>query len=220
VSGIVKIKICCIQSIEEAELSIKYGASAIGLVSEMPSGPGVISEDLIKEIAEKVPRKIKTFLLTSKTTAEEIILQLNKCRTNTVQIVDSVEVRVYKKLKEELPEISIVQVIHVTGEESIDEAIKIEKYVDAHLLDSGNQNLSVKELGGTGRKHDWNISKQIVEKVSIPVHLAGGINADNVNEAIEKVKPFGIDLCSGVRTKGKLDEVKLKSFFKKLRSFN
>ena len=116
-SSDIRVKICCIQSLKEAKLAIKYGASAIGLVSEMPSGPGVISEDLIEQIAEQLPRKIKTFLLTSKLTAEEITLQLNKCKTNTVQIVDSVEVSVYKKLKKELSEISIVQVIHVSGEE-------------------------------------------------------------------------------------------------------
>ena len=215
-SSDIRVKICCIQSLKEAKLAIKYGASAIGLVSEMPSGPGVISEDLIEQIAEQLPRKIKTFLLTSKLNAEEITLQLHKCKTNTVQIVDSVEVSVYKKLKEELSEISIVQVIHVSGEESISEAIKIEKYVDALLLDSGNQNLSVKELGGTGRTHNWEISRHIVEQIKIPVYLAGGLNAENVKEAVQFVKPYGIDLCNGVRTNNKLDEDKLEKFFNAL----
>jgi len=220
VSDIVKIKICCIQSIEEAELSIKYGASAIGLVSEMPSGPGVISEDKIAEIIFHLPKQTNTFLLTSKVNADDIIKQCNRCKPATVQIVDSVKIGVYKKVRNSLPEIKIIQVIHVSGEGSIDEAIKIEKYVDALLLDSGNQNLFVKELGGTGRTHNWEISKKIVELVNTPVYLAGGINTDNVNDAIEKVKPFGVDLCNGVRTNGKLDEVKLKSFFSKLNSFN
>jgi phosphoribosylanthranilate isomerase len=217
---VVKVKICCIQSIEEAKLAIQYGASAIGLVSKMPSGPGVISEDLIREIATRVPSEIKTFLLTSKLASEEIIIQLKKCKTNTVQIVDSVAVSIYENLKEELQKISIVQVIHVTGEISISEAKRVEKYVDAVLLDSGNQNIKVKELGGTGRIHNWKISKQIVDEINIPVYLAGGLNADNVKEAVQMVKPYGVDLCSGVRTDNKLNVHKLKKFFKVLENLN
>jgi phosphoribosylanthranilate isomerase len=212
----VKVKICCIQSIEEAELAIKYGASAIGLVSEMPSGPGVISEDLIAEIAAHIPTEIKTFLLTSKTKAEDIIAQHDKCKTTTLQLVDSVEINVYKKLREALDGVSIVQVIHVQDEESIIEALNVDKYVDAILLDSGNQSKKVKELGGTGRTHNWNISKEIVENVNVPIFLAGGLNPINVSAAINEVKPYGIDLCSGVRINGKLDEGLLKEFFSKL----
>jgi phosphoribosylanthranilate isomerase len=210
------VKICCIQSLEEAELAIEYGASAIGLVSEMPSGPGVIPEDLIEEIALQVPRRVKTFLLTSKLNAEEIISQLIKCKTNTVQLVDTVDYKVYGALRRELPEISIVQVIHVTDEKSISEAKEIEKYADAILLDSGDQSFEVKQLGGTGRTHNWEISKQIVKQLNIPVYLAGGLNAENVQEAVQYVNPYGVDLCSGVRLDNKLDEVKLKNFFSAL----
>ena len=207
------VKICCIQSIEEAELAIKYGASAIGLVSEMPSGPGVISEDLIEEITSSVPSTIDSFLLTSKTDADSIIAQHNKCKTTTLQIVDSVNIDVYDKLRKELPSIKLVQVIHVTDEESITEAKNVAQYVDALLLDSGNQKLKVKELGGTGRTHDWTISRKIRDTVSVPVYLAGGINAMNVLDAVKKVKPFGVDLCSGVRENGKLNEKRLEEFF-------
>lgn len=205
---------------EEAKLAIKYGASAIGLVSEMPSGPGVISEDLITKIAARVPNEIKTFLLTSKITAEEIISQLINCKTNTVQLVDSVDFKVYGNLREVLPQISIVQVIHVVNEESISEAKEVEKFVDAVLLDSGNQNIKVKELGGTGRIHNWEISKKIVKQLSIPVYLAGGLNSENVKEAVQFVKPYGVDMCSGVRTNNKLDENKLKKIFNVLNNIN
>ncbi len=208
-----QIKICCISSIEEAELAIKYGASAIGLVSEMPSGPGVISEDLIKIIAAAVPSTIDTFLLTSKLDADSIIEQHRKCKTTTLQIVDKVNIEVYKKLKEYLPAIRLVQVIHVTGEESITEAINVEQFVDVLLLDSGNQKLKVKELGGTGRTHDWTISRKIRDAVSVPLYLAGGIKANNVLDAVREVEPFGIDLCSGVRENGKLNEKRLEEFF-------
>ena len=215
-----KIKICCISSIEEAKLAIKYGASAIGLVSEMPSGPGVISEDLIEKIAATVPSTIGTFLLTSKTDAISIIEQNKKCKTNTMQIVDSVTIDVYDKLRKELPSIKLVQVIHVTDEESITKAKNVAQYVDALLLDSGNQKLKVKELGGTGRIHDWTISRKIRDTVSVPVYLAGGINANNVLDAAKEVEPFGIDLCSGVRENGKLNEKRLEEFFATLHDRN
>ncbi len=213
----VKVKICCIQSIEEAKLAVKYGASALGLVSEMPSGPGVISEDLIVEIAKQVPADISTFLLTSKTNYEEIITQHKKCNTTHIQLVDNVEIDVYKKLRLELPDVKIVQVIHVTGEESIGEAVSVSDFVDLILLDSGNQKLDMKELGGTGRTHDWSISKKIVERINVPLFLAGGINPSNVSAAINEVKPYGIDLCSGVRTNNKLYEKLLKEFFNTLK---
>ena len=214
----IRVKICCIASVEEAKTAIKLGASALGLVSEMPSGPGVINERLITEIADSVPPGISTFLLTSKQSVEEIINQQKHCRTNTIQICDRLTHGTHSELKKALPGIKIVQVVHVTGEESIDEAVEISKNVDAILLDSGNQKLKVKELGGTGRVHDWNISSEICRQISVPMFLAGGLNPENVGEAISKVNPYGVDICSGVRTNGNLDESKLKTFFENIRN--
>jgi len=213
-----RIKICCINSIEEAKLAIKLGASAMGLVSEMPSGPGVISEDKIAEIADTIPPAIGSFLLTSKTNVEEIILQQKKCRTNTIQLCDSLTVEQHCELRKALPGISIVQVIHVWDVKNIKEAIEASQYCHGLLLDSGNQKLSVKELGGTGRTHNWRVSKQIVEAVNIPVFLAGGLNKNNVSAGIKSVKPFGVDICSGVRTNGFLDEKKLEEFISEIKS--
>jgi phosphoribosylanthranilate isomerase len=207
-----RIKVCCIGSIEEAKLAIEMGASAIGLVSAMPSGPGVIEEALIAEIAQFVPPPIATFLLTSKQSAEQIIAQQQRLRTNTIQICDHLIDGEYDDLREALPGISLVQVIHVGGEESVKEAVEVASKVDALLLDSGNQRLAVKELGGTGRIHDWIISRHICEAVRKPIFLAGGLRPNNVSEAISQVRPFGIDVCSGVRTNGRLDPGKLKAF--------
>jgi len=215
---VVRIKICCISSLAEAKMAIKYGASAIGLVSEMPSGPGVIDEDLITQIADSTPPGLSTFLLTSKQNVNEIIEQQKKCRTNTIQICDRLMNGSYKELKDSLPGVKIVQVVHVTGKDSIDEAIEVSKNVDAILLDSGNQSLKIKELGGTGRVHDWSISKTIRESIAVPLFLAGGLNPENVVEAIEYVNPYGVDICSGVRTNGKLDEKKLRNFFENINS--
>ncbi len=208
-----RVKICCISSSDEAKMAIQYGASALGLVGRMPSGPGVIGDQLINQIARLVPPPVATFLLTSETKPQEIIDHYSRVHTTTIQIVDELEKREYAVLRKALPNVKLVQVIHIIDDRSVEEAIEVSALVDAVLLDSGNPNLSVKELGGTGRVHNWELSKEIRKSITVPLFLAGGINKDNVREAIETVQPFGIDLCSGVRTDGKLDEQKLKDFF-------
>ena len=212
-----RVKICCIASVEEAWTAIRAGASALGLVSAMPSGPGIIEEALIAEIAVQVPPPIATFLLTACQDAEAIIEQQRQCRTNTIQLVDQLTSGSYRALRHGMPGVAIVQVIHVTGEESIEEALRIAPEVDALLLDSGNPSLAVKELGGTGRTHNWAISRAIREQVPVPVFLAGGLRPENVGRAIREVAPFGLDLCSGVRTDGRLDAAKLRRFFAEVR---
>jgi len=209
-----RIKICCISSIEEAKIAIKTGASALGLVGHMPSGPGIISDELISKIVVSIPKEIDTFLLISETKVSKIILHHSRVKTTTIQLVDALTEGTYLELKKALPHTKIVQVLHVLNESSIEEAIEISKYVDTILLDSGNPNLATKELGGTGRVHNWEISKEIVKSVNIPVFLAGGLNSSNALQAINIVKPHGLDLCSGVRTNGNLDEIKLRTFFK------
>jgi len=208
-----RVKICCISSIDEAQLAIRYGASAIGLVSAMPSGPGPIPEELIAEIVRSVPPGVDTFLLTCKQTAEEVIDQQRRTKVTTIQLVDQFPIEEYSVLKNQLPGIRIVQVVHVRDNQSIEYASAIAPHVDALLLDSGNPSLAVKELGGTGRVHDWSISKKIQDAVAVPVFLAGGLRPENVREAIHAVHPFAVDVCSGVRTNNKLDEEKLKRFF-------
>jgi phosphoribosylanthranilate isomerase len=207
-----RVKICCMGSRAEAELAIRLGADAIGLVSAMPSGPGVIDDDLIEEIARAVPSRVATFLLTCETGAEAIAAQVRRAGVSTVQLVDRIEPDGRRRLRDLLPHVALVQVIHVTGEESIDEAIDVAAEVDGILLDSGNPALAVKELGGTGRRHDWRISRRIRDAIEVPLFLAGGLNASNIAEAIDTVRPFGVDVCSGVRTAGRLDEAKLSAF--------
>jgi phosphoribosylanthranilate isomerase len=208
-----RIKICCINSEYEAMTAIEFGASAIGLVARMPSGPGPIPDELIRQIAKTVPPPVATFLLTSETSVSEIIEHHYRTNTNTIQIVDSLSSGTYSQLKASLPGVKIVQVIHVIDEKSVDEALGISEMVDAILLDSGNPKLKVKELGGTGRVHNWKLSRQIRENSKCPVFLAGGLNPGNVRQAIEEVQPFAVDVCSGVRTDGKLDRQKLELFF-------
>ena len=193
-------------------MAIEHGASAIGLVSAMPSGPGPIPEDLIAEIAATVPPGVSSFLLTCQQEAAAIIDQQRRLRVNTIQICDRLPEGSHEELREALPGVSLVQVVHVTGPESVDEAIAVASHVDAVLLDSGNQSLAIKELGGTGRTHDWRLSRKIREAIDVPMFLAGGLNPGNVAAAIREVQPFGIDVCSGLRTNGTLDQQKLRAF--------
>ena len=207
-----RVKICCIASVEEARVAVRLGASAVGLVSEMPSGPGVIPEALIAEVAATVPPPIGRFLLTSRTDPAEIVSQQKRCGANTVQLCDRLPQGGHAALRRSLPGISLVQVIHVTGQDSVQEALEVSSEVDALLLDSGNPSLPRKVLGGTGRTHDWTLSAEIVRRSPVPVFLAGGLHSANVGEAIRQVRPFGVDVCSGVRTDDALDERKLADF--------
>ncbi len=213
-----RVKICCIASIEEARIAIDAGAAALGLVSAMPSGPGPIDEALIAQIAAAVPPPTETFLLTSQQSAEAIVRQHRRCRTSVLQLVDAVADEDLKQLRAELPDIKLVQVIHVTGPAAVDEALAAAPLVDALLLDSGNPQLAIKQLGGTGRTHDWTHSRAIVDRSPVPVWLAGGLNVGNVGAAIDAVRPDGIDLCSSVRNNGRLDAGKLAAFMAAVRS--
>jgi phosphoribosylanthranilate isomerase len=212
--GRTRIKICCIQSESEARLAIAQGADALGLVGTMPSGPGPIDDELIASIAARVPPPVATFLLTSETEADAIIAHARRCRTNTLQLVDRVAHSAYPRLREALPGVKLVQVIHVSGEQSVSDAGAAAAHADALLLDSGQPHATIKVLGGTGRVHDWALSRRIVDAAPCPVFLAGGLRPDNVAAAIATVRPFGVDVCTGVRRADDyaLDPDKLEAF--------
>lgn len=195
----VRLKVCCVSSVGELQTAVDAGASAIGLVSDMPSGPGTIDDERIAEIARHVPPGVDSFLLTSRQDPESIIAQHRHTRTSTLQLVDALPAGAHARLRDALPGIRLVQVIHVVDESAIAEAADVAGAVDAVLLDSGKPSLEVKELGGTGRRHDWSISARIVEQLDIPVFLAGGLTPANAAEAVAAVRPFGLDVCTGVR---------------------
>lgn len=209
-----RIKICCMSSVDEIRIAVRAGADALGFVAEMPSGAGIIGEELASQLIPIVPPPIGTFLLTCETEAIRIVAQQRRCGANTLQLCDRVSEEVRDLICRQLPGIKIVQVVHVTGPESVDEALRIQETADAVLLDSGNQSLAVKELGGTGRVHDWTVSAKIREALRIPIFLAGGLNPGNVKEAIDVVRPYGVDVCSGLRTEGKLDAHKVEAFIR------
>jgi phosphoribosylanthranilate isomerase len=212
-------KICCTQSEAEADLAIEAGAYAIGLVGPMPNGVGPIEDPRIAEIASHVRRrdgrKPWTVLLTSRTDGAAIADHVERTGADTVQIVDAPAAGVYAHLRRAMPALRLIQVIHVENECAIEEAAEAAEHVDALLLDSGKPSASIRTLGGTGDVHDWSISRRIVEISRLPVFLAGGLNPSNVDAAIEEVRPFGVDICSGLRGKGEgcpLDAAKLGAF--------
>jgi len=195
-----RVKVCCMKSIEEVWMAVEAGASAVGLVSPMPSGPGPISNERAAEIAAEVPPGIDAFLLTPLQDVDELMEQNRLVKARALQLVDALAPGAHAQLRRAMPGVKLVQVIHVTGPESVEEAAAVAPDVDAILLDSGNPKLEVKELGGTGRRHDWALSRQIRERVDLPVWLAGGLNPENAREAIEAVAPFALDVCSGLRS--------------------
>ncbi|MCK6544446.1 phosphoribosylanthranilate isomerase [Myxococcota bacterium] len=204
-----KLKICCISSAAEARAAIAAGATALGFVAEMPSGPGPIPDALIATLTRAIPPPIARFLLTSRTAPDAVVAHVRACHADTVQLVDAVPDATYTALRDALPHVRVVQVLHVEDARSLDDARRVAPHVHALLLDSGRPSAAVRELGGTGRVHDWSISRAIVETVDVPVYLAGGLNASNVGDAITAVRPWGLDVCSGVRTNGALDPSKL-----------
>lgn len=213
--GRARLKVCCIASVAEARLAIAHGADALGLVSAMPSGPGVIDDATVAAVADAVPPPVATFLLTSRQAARAIAEQARHARVNTLQLVDAVPAAELVALRALVPNVRLVQVIHVLDEASVVEALAVVPHVDALLLDSGNPRLAVKELGGTGRVHDWALSRRIRDDAAaagVPLFLAGGLRADNVGAAVAAVRPFGVDVCSGVRADGRLDAGKLTDF--------
>jgi phosphoribosylanthranilate isomerase len=208
----IRIKICCISSVREARMAMDAGADALGFVAAMPSGPGIVSDATIRAVTADVPPPIATFLLTSRAAGTDIADHVRHCGTNTVQIVDHIDPGELAVLAVSLPMVRRVQVIHVEGPGALDLIPRYAPYVHAFLLDSGKPGGTMRELGGTGRTHDWAVSAEFVKRTEKPVFLAGGLNPGNVAEAIATVQPFGVDLCSGVRTDGHLDQAKLDAF--------
>jgi phosphoribosylanthranilate isomerase len=208
-----KVKICCITSQAEAQLAVRHDAHALGFVSAMPSGPGVISEPHIAAIVAQVPTSVDTFLLTSAVDPDALAAQHARTGVNTLQLCDRLPADALAVLRQRLPRVQLVQVIHVTGPEAVEHAVTTSALVDAILLDSGRPDAPVKELGGTGRTHDWALSREIVSRAPVPVYLAGGLSPENVADAVQAVRPIGIDVCSGVRRAGHLDAGRLRAFF-------
>lgn len=213
----IQVKICCIRSPEEARLALSYGAAAVGMVSEMPTGPGELPESAIRAIVDSVPRTTGTFLLTAVRDVSRLVEKARSCGVNTLQLWDSLAPDEYARLRAEIPGVSIVQAIHVVGPSVVDRAREAARRADALVLDSSNPEVPYRWERQSGQAHDWEISREIVESVDCPVLLSGGLTSENVEYAARTVRPYGVDVCTGVRTDGALDRRKVTSFFEAIR---
>ena len=206
----IRIKVCCIASVEEARLAADAGADFLGLVGPMPSGAGVIGFDRAAEIAAGAPEGATTVLLTGSETADEIVADRARTGAAAIQVVRHIAPAEAAALAIAAPGIERFQVIHVEGPEALDLIPLYQPHATAFLLDSGRPGAA--ELGGTGRVHDWSVSAAFVAAAAIPVFLAGGLTPANVGAAIARVRPQGVDVCSGLRPRGALDPARLDAF--------
>ena len=212
------IKCCCIMDAWEAQTAIDLGVDAVGLVSHMPSGPGVLDERTLQRVRNAIGDAVEVVLLTSRQGVSELSEAISNLRPDCLQLCAPVEDEVLAQLKTLQPECLLMPVVHITGIESVSKGLQY-RCADRLLADSGSPNAAVAELGGTGRTHDWTITAGLVDQNEVPTALAGGLRSDNVRAALDTVKPWGVDVCSGVRTDGKLDPAKLEQFVKSVRTY-
>ncbi len=208
----VKVKVCCIASPDEARLAVSFGVAAVGMVDETPSGEGTIPVETIAEIVRAVPRTTGTFVLTATTDIDRLVELYRATGVNTLQLWDPLEPEQYPELREKVPGIFIAQSIHVMGERALESARDIARHVDALVLDSGDSEPPFRWQNPTGQTHDWEASRRISDAIHLPILLAGGLTPDNVGRAIRVVRPYGVDVCSGVRKDGQLDQSLLVAF--------
>lgn len=203
-----RVKICCISSVEEARMASAAGADLLGLVGPMPSGPGVVTLSEARAIAEAAPPTSQPILLTSSETASAVAEDATVAGVKAVQVVRHIPASEARALSES--GLHYLQVIHVEDRGILDLMDLYSEHCSAFLLDSGRP--GKEELGGTGRVHDWALSAEFCRLSPRPVYLAGGLHPGNVARAVEQVRPAGVDICSGVRSDGQLDPALLSAY--------
>jgi len=213
-----KVKICGITNTNDARMAAKFGADALGfLIGIRHKSEDVILPEEAKKIISACPPFVTTVMVTHLLESESIISLFREIGTTAIQLHDEIKLDEIKAIRKALPTVRLIKAVHITDlKESLRRARIFERIVDAIVLDTIN--LKEDRIGGTGLTHDWQISKQIKESVSIPIILAGGLNPSNVQEAIRTVRPYAVDVNTGVK-KDRYDRVKdpakLKDFITK-----
>jgi phosphoribosylanthranilate isomerase len=213
-----RVKICGIKNQAELNTAIRCGADAVGFITEVPvDTPRRISLETAAKLIKQVPPLVESVLVIMPERAEEVYHMANTAKPSMVQLHKDPSYELLEEIQNLRQHIKIIQTVtipergvcHTT---SLHEYIKLlSPYVDAVLLDT----LTTKGTGGTGKTHNWQISREIVEQSPLPVILAGGLNPENVEDAIRAVKPFAVDTASGVETQGVKDEHKVKAFIRR-----
>lgn len=210
----IKVKICANKSIEEAKMSIDAGADIIGiLVGQEHTSNDFVDKYTAKEIADFAKGKCDISLVTHLTNAEDIIGLTNFIGNNVIQLHSDIEEIEVEKIKKELQNVKLARLIPVSVDGEICTNYKKIKYADYYLLDSFN--LKTNQVGGTGLTHDWNKSRELIKILDKPTFLAGGLNPNNVADAIKQANPYGVDVNSGCKNdNGIKDKEKVKLFIK------
>ncbi|MBI5253119.1 MAG: phosphoribosylanthranilate isomerase [Euryarchaeota archaeon] len=205
-----KVKICGNTNRRDALAAAELGADFVGAIVEVPvDTPRKVTAQEAKEILADFPSPVGRVIVIMPKTIGEAAALYEEIRPEFVQLHGSEDVQFVRELCSLIP-CKIIKTIHVKDKASIQEAKKFARYSDALLLDTPS-----KQLGGSGKTHDRQLSRKIVEAVSIPVILAGGLTPENVAESVRIVKPYAVDVSSGVEKKeGKKDYSKVKKFIK------
>jgi phosphoribosylanthranilate isomerase len=204
------IKICGLRSYEEARLALDCGATAFGfLVGLSYATADQISPENAAGIIGKLPENADTVIVTHQTDPEKAAALARITGGHTLQVHGDMPPAGVRKLAALAPDLRLIKAVHVSGPESIEAAAAYAGIAHALLLDTR----TVDRLGGTGRTHDWSISARIVAAVPVPVYLAGGLTPENISDAIERVRPAGVDVNSGVKdSAGEKDAEKVSLF--------
>jgi len=193
------VKICGVRRQEDALLAAELGADAIGLlVGQKHTSPDFIFTTVAKDIARALPPSVEAVLVTHVEDLDELERLLQQSEIRTIQLHSEIAPSSVERLRGRLPHLKIFKSINIISADSVAYPEAFEKLVDGFVLDSIN--VATGQLGGTGKTHDWSVSRQIVMRYpEIPIILAGGLNSENVRSAIEYVHPFGVDVNSGTK---------------------
>ena len=213
------VQIYEVSSPTEAKELAQIGVDHIGVLVGKGKHPRELSIRKAKEIFQPLSSNTKKVVLSLSNDLKEISEIIEQLNPDILHLGISEEILPLfkiKEIREKYPQLKIMRSIAVLNEENINLAKQYEEIVDYLLLDTYKS-----QLGATGETHNWDISRKIVEVVKIPVILAGGLGADNVTEAIQKVKPAGVDSKTKTDKTGshEKDIDKVKEFVKIAKSF-
>ncbi len=205
-----RVKICGNRTSDDLALAGHMGADAVGLiVSARHRTEDAIPPATAAALLRDVPIFVNSVLVTHLITAAEVIELHRTVPVSTIQLHDAIAVAEVEAIRRAIPHIPLIKAVGVTGEGAIDVARRFEPYVDALLLDTHADD----RIGGTGVVHDWSISRRIVANMKKPVILAGGLHPGNLVQAIEEVRPYGVDVNTGVEfANGEKDPERMKQF--------
>ena len=213
-----KVQIYTMQSVDEALEIISLGVDHLGLTPSYIGLPGEIDFFTAREIIEAVDKKAVCVALTVETRIREIFRMVKAVQPDILHLCgleNTFPPREVLKLKEELPDLPIMQAVSVVDEKALETAHAYRNVADYLILDT--QAPDIAGIGASGETHDWKISQKIVEEVDLPVILAGGLSPENVSEAINIVQPWGVD--SLTHTNHYLQDGKFIKDLKKIRQF-